>query len=565
MSNDSKKEERRPTEKIAFKYIVETDTLLQEVFDPLDRSFKLLVYDRTTGGWSLLEKYEEAGIVYVPLRIPINKKGMPRVILPWKPSGYTSVAELINEVGTYLCKYAEVKEIWFLSRFVLHTWIYDVGDYAIQIQVLGDWRSGKTRLLKLLRLLCYNALFLSGGTSLSAYRRLQNKFQGALIVNEFELDYSSEDSNEFIIWLNSGFEKDLQLALSNKVDPSKQEYFDPFGPKAFASRNIIENIATRSRLVIIRMEPKTRKDIPIDLPPEAYEEAAVLRNKLLMFRLEHWQENFRLPNALRERLQNDETIDDRFKQNALPLLTLASITGEPQEVDEVFNFYRAASLDFRKQIATSTIEGILFNVILEITKEQHDKRDFYGAVDEDFKLIGITSKLLQGRTGFSARTIARALTRIGMVQETPKKKVLVDVDEFGGKDVREKTIRRWVFPTEKSWKEAYERYYYREDKKEAVPISVASVASVAEDQEIPDVLKSVAFIPLGISTGTTLATLATDVGTDTPSASEPEEKQEPEPLDPALWMRKLRLTLSPEESEVLKKRIARLHEEEMKK
>jgi len=50
-----------------------------------------------------------------------------------------------------------------------------------------------------------------------------------------------------------------------------------------------------------------------------------------------------------------------------------------------------------------------------------------------------------------------------------------------------------------------------------------------------------------------------------PPQSEPGEKQEPEPFDPALWMRKLRLTLSPEESEALKKRIARLHEEEMKK
>jgi hypothetical protein len=532
-------------EKIVFKYLEDEDLILQEVFDPLERRFELLVYDRTNGGWNLEERHG----TFEPLKIPINRKGVPRVVLPWKPEGYASVSDLIQGVGKFLLKYAEISErdLWFLSRFVLHTWIYDIGDYAIQIQVLGDWRSGKTRLMKLLRLLCYNALFLSGGTSLSAYRRLQNKFAGTLIVNEFELDYSSEDSNEFIIWLNSGYEKDLQLALSNKVDPSKQEYFDPFGPKVFASRNVIENIATRSRLVVIKMEPKTRKDIPIDLPPEAYDEAAVLRNKLLMFRLESWTENYRLPNEVRARLQNDETIDDRFKQNALPLLTLASITGEPQEVDEVFNFYKAASLDFRKQIATSTIEGILFNAILEIVKEEHDKPDFFGFIDENFNLVGITSKMLQERTGFGARMIAKALSRIGMERETPRKKVLVNVDDSGAKDIRYKSLKTWVFPSEKAWREAYERYFWRDP----VLNSVESVETV--EKEIPEVLKSAAFI----KEFSTVSTVSTDIGTDTPSASgpEPEEKQEPEPK---IGYR----DLSPEEQKTLKARIAGLQEKD---
>jgi len=499
----TKEEKKKKKRKVAFEFIEIQDggIIVQEVYEPLTRSFGFVVYDKKSCSFQKVEEYKnEYSLeeeVLVPFRVPIlRKRNLPVVVFANEPEEFYSVKELIDEIKAYIKKYVELKEedLWIIVRFVLHTWIYDVGDYAMQIQVLGDFGSGKTRLLKILRLICYNALMLSGGTSLSAYRRLQSKFQGTLLINEFEPNKSSEDSNELIQWINSGFERDLPIALTNKLNPEVQEFFIPFSPKIFASRNVIENVATRSRLIVIKMEKKTREDIPIELPQEAYEEAEELRNKLLMFRLKYYVPNFVLPKEILERTQNDKTIDDRFKQNMFPLLILTSIIGDEKEVDEVFEFYRKASLEFKKQIATQTVEGILFNTIIEIcNQKEYDKEEFLGYIDENYKLVAITTNLLQRRLGFSPKTIAKALQRIGLVQERTTKKVIV---KFEDKEpiIKNKVLRRWVFQSEKAWIEACSRYFFEQrDEEKTISLSVISDINVID---IPEVLKSSSFINL---------------------------------------------------------------------
>jgi hypothetical protein len=469
--------------------------IVQEVYEPLTQGFGFVVYDRGKNTWQKVEElkneYSLESLEFEEYLRPykvkiISKTNLPIVVFPTEPLEFSSTKELMEEIANYIKKYVEIeeKDLWLIVRFVLHSWIYDVGDYAMQIQVLGDFGSGKTRLLKVLRLICYNALMLTGGTSLSAYRRLQSRFQGTLLVNEFEPTKSSEDSNELIQWINSGFERDLTIALTNKLNPNVQEFFIPFSPKIFASRNVVENVATRSRLIVIEMQKKTREDIPIELPKEIYQEAEILRNKLLMFRLKYYIPNYKLPQEILERLQKDKTIDDRFKQNMFPLLILASIIGDEKEADDVFEFYRKASLDFKKQIATQTIEGILFNTVVEICNQnEYDKEEFIGLIDEDYKLVAINTSLLQKKTGLGSRTIVKALERMRMVQEVVKKNVITKFDE-DGPIIKTKSIRKWSFPNERLWIEACSRYYFDE------------VNKLISTIDIPSVLRSSSFIPL---------------------------------------------------------------------
>ena len=479
--------EKLKVEKVVFKDL--GDLLLQEVFD--GQAFRFILFDQRTGDWRFVEEYRDPilPVVYKPTTIPVSKIGLPRVVLPMRPETYESEAKLLEEVTCFIRKFVELsdEDLWLTSRFVLHTWIYDVGDYAIQALVLGQFGSGKTRLFKVLRLLCYNALGLSGGSSLSSYRRLQERFRGTLLVNEFELN-NSDDSSEIIQWLNNGFERDLPIALSDKKDPTKQQFFDPFCPKFFTSRNMIENVATRSRLVIIRMQQKTRNDIPINLPKEAYEEAAKLRNKLLFFRLKYYRPSYELPQDIERMLKEASDIDDRFKQVMFPMLLLHSLIG--LNVEEVFEFYRKQQALFKRDIAMETTEGIVFNALVELCKlENYDDIEFYGWIDEERKLIGVGSSLLKNKTGFSTKTIAKTLERIGLKQERASFKVLAWDKVRDGPEVKVKTLRLWRFPDEKTWQRAY-RIYYHEG---AVPRSVTSVTSVTEE-ECPAILKSSGFV-----------------------------------------------------------------------
>jgi hypothetical protein len=484
-------QERLKVQRIVFKDL--GSLLLQEVFD--GQVFRFILFDQRTEDWRFVDEYQDPilPILYKPTIIPISKLGLPRVVLPTKPEIYENEAKLLEEVACFIRKFVELndEDLWLTARFVLHTWVYDVGDYAIQALVLGQFGSGKTRLFKILRLLCYNALGLGGGSSLSSYRRLQERFRGALLVNEFQLN-NTDDSSEIIQWLNNGFERDLPIALSDKKDPVKQQFFDPFCPKLFTSRNMIDNVATRSRLIIIKMQQKTRTDIPIQLPKEAYEEAAKLRNKLLSFRLKHFKVNFELPNDIDFKLREATDIDDRFKQTMLPMLLLYSLIG--LDVEEVFKFYRKQQMLFKLDIATGTVEGIVFNTLIELCRlENFNEPEFWGWIDEDKKLVGVGSSLLKHRTGFSVKTIAKALERIGLKQEKVSTKVLTWNINRNEPEVKVRTLRFWRFPDEKTWQRAYQVYCYREDP---VPTSATSATSAIKE-ECPTVLRSSGFIVYG--------------------------------------------------------------------
>ena len=463
----------KPYEQIVFQDF--ENILINEVFDYEEKKFLFCIYDKMNNKWELKSEYETDGKVFIPRRIPVNEKGLPRVILPSLPLEYQSVEKLREEVKSFIAKGVELDEdaLWIVVNFVLHSWIFDISDYAMQLFVRGLLGSGKTRLYKILKLLCYNSLGLNGGSSVSAYRRLEEKFRGTLLINEFE-PKGTEDSDEVILWLNSGFERDLPIALSNKKDPSKQEFFEPFCPKLLTSRSNIDNPATRSRLTVIEILEKTREDIPIGIPSELYEEAKQLRGKLLLFRLRHYSKNYVLPSELEKKLQSDKRLDNRFKQDAYPLLVLYSISG--LDTEEVFKFYEKQQMKFKRDIALNTVEGIVFNTLLELSSRIDFDSSFYGWVSEDRKLIGIGVKLLQAHTGFSYGTIVKALTKIGLVPERTTAQVLVWDEADNQPKTKWKTLRLWKFPNEKVWKRAVGLYYYKED--EGVPTGVISVMSV---------------------------------------------------------------------------------------
>ncbi len=468
------------------------DFIVQEIWS---NGPKLLIWDKRDGKVNVCEEFEWGNIVYKPHNIPIGRKGRPLVTLASKPIPYRNEKDLLERIREFIDRYSDL-EPWaleFTSRFVMHSWVYDMGDYAIQLWIKGLTGSGKTRFLKLLALLCYNALYVGGNASFSAYKRLISKYRGTLLINEFELK-DEDDSNEVIIWLNNGFEKDNEFPLSRKNQPEKQDFFDPFGPKVIASRSLISNPATLSRMVVIEMHKTSRKDIPIKLPAEAYREAEEIRNMLLFFRLKHYKSDYALRSDLDERLRNDEVIDGRFKQQAYPMLELYEIAG--LDVNEVFNFYRKLTLDFKKRQAESTPEGVIFHAIMELCSLQDcNNPDFSGhIVKEEVKdetgqekkvygLVGITTRLLEDKTGFSKYTITKALSHIGMVQERRKTKVII-YDLRGDFTERTRYLRLWKFKSERTWKEALDQYYVGD-------VSLASGTTDTFDTlPIPEILKS---------------------------------------------------------------------------
>ncbi|MEM1558513.1 MAG: hypothetical protein QXG12_07965, partial [Thermoproteota archaeon] len=145
IKKDMEKEEKRERKRAVFIRLNDHE-LLQQVYDPYDGSFKFILYDQRTGEFESWVEYNDPvqPVTYVPVKIPVGSNGLPRVALATGPRNYESASELLMRIRTFIKKYVELKpeDLELISRFVLHTWLYDCSDYAMQILVLGDVGSG---------------------------------------------------------------------------------------------------------------------------------------------------------------------------------------------------------------------------------------------------------------------------------------------------------------------------------------------------------------------------------------------------------------------------------------
>ncbi len=93
--------------------------------------------------------------------------------------------------------------------------------------------------------------------------------------------------------------------------------FNVFGPKIVAMRKKFDDIALESRFLTEDMGTRAlREDIPLNLPDDQAEEAAVLRNKLLMYR-------FKTVGSIGiDASQVDRARSGRFNQTVVPLLSI---------------------------------------------------------------------------------------------------------------------------------------------------------------------------------------------------------------------------------------------------
>jgi len=117
--------------------------------------------------------------------------------------------------------------------------------------------------------------------------------------------------------LNTGFQKGMPVLRTEGKGVFEVKSYDTFGPKIVATRQNYDDQALESRFLIEDMgRAKLREDIPIRLDDGFQEEALVLRNKLLMWRLRNYDRKLQF---------NDERIDGlqpRLQQIITPLLAI---------------------------------------------------------------------------------------------------------------------------------------------------------------------------------------------------------------------------------------------------
>jgi len=285
----------------------------------------------------------EQGQVWRP---PDHKMVTERVVLlADQPSPYGTQLELFSEVKSFLHRYIDIQSFWedLLGHYVLVTWVYDAFQSLPYIRFLGEFGTGKTRMLEVVRELCYRSAMANGAASNASIFRIIDEWRGTFALDEADFSKSAEWS-DIIKILNCGYKQGNPVlrAEGNAANSYSPRAFCVFGPKILSTRRRFDDPALESRCLTYHTTEKSlRPDVPLDLPPKFFDEARVLRNKLLQWRFENFT-GFQNAASV-ERVGGDL----RLNQITGPLYVVASSEEFRQELREFKSSYSSAERSHR--------------------------------------------------------------------------------------------------------------------------------------------------------------------------------------------------------------------------
>lgn len=365
-------------------FLTSNGKIAEEVFDPAKQEPVFAIFD---GSNITYEEYiQDTYKTIHPIDEPFITSG--KVKLPSKAQDYGTELDLFNEIKIFVHSYVDIPSEWeeWTSHYVLLSWIFDKLPVCPYLCALGPSDCGKTRLVQTVGSICYKPIVASGSITASPVFRLLDRFHGTLIINEF--DYLGNYDDEMIVILNNGFEAGLPVWRTEGDKKKEVTSFDVYGPKLFSSRKRRNDWAFESRLLTIPMKSTKRSDIPPFLLPDFYKSASDLRNKLLMFRLKHY--NLEV-NYHYDRFKG---ISGRLRQ------TLLAITAVIK--DESF-LYKAEEFALKTQKELKAmkgldLDGIVYQVLCDCW-ESHDIKPLIKNVAKQVREIAELDKLSSKAVG----------------------------------------------------------------------------------------------------------------------------------------------------------------------
>jgi hypothetical protein len=228
------------------------------------------------------------------------------------------------------------------------------------LRALGDYGTGKSRLLKTIGPICYQPIMTNAGSSASALFRILDLFTNSTLVLD-EADFANSDEASMIAKiLNGGNEKGQSILRSEKNELGNFDAaaFDVFGPKILGMRKDFQDQATASRCLTKEMLPiQPHPRIPLDLPPvDLYEKyCLVIRNALHTYMMHNIQKDCQV-----DLTAIDRTMDSRTAQVTVSLLTVMK---SEKGRDQVRNYLKNVTEERKgERYATFTarvLEGLM--------------------------------------------------------------------------------------------------------------------------------------------------------------------------------------------------------------
>lgn len=327
---------------------------------------------------------------YIPIwpNVIIQKSA---VLLPSELPALRSTTELVTIIRQFIHRYVDIDGFYekLATYYTLFTWVYDSFQVVPYLRALGDYGTGKTRLIQVVGAICYRPMFTAGASTVSPIFRMLDKYKGTLIMDEADFARSDE-SADIIKIFNTGYMSGMPLLRA--VDRGGSQGFDidayeVFGPKLIATRKKFFDKATESRCLTKEMGGGVpRVDIPLVLPREFWDQARSVRNLLLAYRMKNW-----VPAADVDYNDVDRSIEPRLNQVTMALKT---IVDDPELKRQIDGFIR----EYNRQLVVERSMTLGSKVLEALVKMHEDsEKSLIKDVDEEggdiYYLKNLTKKV----------------------------------------------------------------------------------------------------------------------------------------------------------------------------
>jgi hypothetical protein len=261
-----------------------------------DGSLAEMIEDPVCPTKTLLAVYKDGNVRYVETwrdgsgtLVPIPRYGqvLQHICLPAGCESYLGLEELESDVGRFFFSCADFEVVWrmLMTAFVFSTWVPETLPVAPYLALLGPPGSGKTTVMRILRLLCRRSLLVSDISSAGFYD-VCNRLSPTLLLDETA---------------TAGHPRTLLHLLRSSSSPGfvslrKATAHMAYGPKVLAWTELPNDAALNSRCMIIPMHKTSRTDLISPDDPKVLQFANRVRMQLQQFRFEHYR-RLRIPKV----------------------------------------------------------------------------------------------------------------------------------------------------------------------------------------------------------------------------------------------------------------------------
>jgi len=396
-------------------------------------------------------KVLESGLRYVPRYLPLNKDGqlVHMVCIPDRKEleciKTSDAQELKSTIYKHITKYCDMpaNDTDLCVYYIFMTWFYGKLSTLPYLRFRADTGKGKSRILKVISELAFMPVKASGASTAAGTIRIQEYWHGVLTVDEADIKGESDSEgyqNDMIKYLNLGFERGQYFVKSDKMDPKRQEIFDPFCPKIIAMRGIFQDPATEGRCLSISPSETERTDIPAILPAEYNIEVSKIRAMLVHFTLSHWN---CITDADPYPSFNDVVCEPRLKQLGSPMARILSKI-LPDGITEFKHYIERRQVEIRIDRSMSFF-GTLANSVFDWATDPENPNGCVSIAD------------ITERTGITAQKVSRTVKECGFKIE-PKFVEYTRKKPDGTQTRKKMTVKTVVVKDQRTWREIYRRY-----------------------------------------------------------------------------------------------------------